>query len=132
MPLVAVSSVTDGIGVVPASSAILPRVAGVSQKQPTQIGISGSPCSNSTHTLAPTGGGTNEVPIIGPAIGTQGRAQLLVRSPNTSGTRRMSGPGLSGWRLVTPDPRYLPKRRLRRWGSGPEAPGPPNGRTNSW
>src|SRR5260370_22482025 len=86
-PLVSVSSVTAGVGVRPLTLAIVPRVKDASQKHPTQIGLCGSPCSNSAHTLAPTGGGANEVPIDGPAMGTQGKAQMLVSSPHTSWIR---------------------------------------------
>src|SRR5262245_28482869 len=55
------------------------------QNPPTQIGWSGLPCSNSIHTPAPTWG-TTYTPIIFPAIGTQGMAQLDVINPDTSGT----------------------------------------------
>src|SRR5437762_6868820 len=45
------------------------------QKQPTQIGYSGLPCSNSTHTPEPMIGKAN-MPFCNPAIGAHGIAQV--------------------------------------------------------
>src|ERR1041385_5821924 len=57
----------------------------VPQKQPLQIGNSGSPCSNSIHTAAPTCG-TNHVPDFLPVTGTHGNAHDVGTAAPTSGT----------------------------------------------
>src|SRR5688572_1552100 len=58
------------------------------KRQPLQMGLPGSPCSNSTHTPAP-GGGTMYTPIggpVGPASGGQASHQFDGSGPSTSGT----------------------------------------------
>src|SRR6185436_8027155 len=80
-------------------------------RQPTQIGRSGSPCSNSTHTPAPIGG-TMYTPIggpVGPASGTHGSAQLEGIRPRTSGTINCNLPRCSGSTFRKTVPRYLPR-----------------------
>src|SRR4051794_8752021 len=83
---------------------------GAPQRQPAQIGRSGSPCSNSTQTPAPIGGKTN-TPIggpVGPASGTQDSAQLDGVNPKTSGTWISNRPVCIGSMLFSTVPRYLP------------------------
>ena len=79
-------------------------------QQPLQIGLSGSPCSNSIHTPAPIGG-TQKKPIGGPvpaAIGRHGRAHVVGVSPRTSVTKAWSRPSSCGSSLSKTMPRYLP------------------------
>src|SRR5438876_12437997 len=98
------------------SAGLLPRAArGTSEDKPhlhpTQIGLLGSPCSNSTHTPAPIEG-TRYTPIggpVGPASGTHGSAQLDGIAPSTSGTLSINLPRSSGSTLLRTVPRYLPK-----------------------
>src|SRR5262245_47200164 len=59
--------------------------AALPQKPPTHTGWPGSPCSNSTHTPAPTCG-TQNMPACTPVHGTQAIAQLDRPTPSTSGT----------------------------------------------
>src|SRR3954454_20196888 len=77
------------------------------QKQPLQIGDSVLPPSNSTQTLAPTGGSAKN-PTPGPANGVQGRAQT-VALPSAAGAVTCTRPIISGSMLSVTLPRYLPK-----------------------
>src|SRR5262245_2120305 len=80
------------------------------QRQPTQTGRAGSPCSNSTHTPAPKGG-TRYTPIggpVGPARGTHGSAQLEGATPSTSVTETSNRPRSRGSTLFTTVPLNLP------------------------
>src|SRR4051794_23218966 len=79
------------------------------QKHPAQIGKSGSPPSNSTHTFAPTGGIANR-PTPEPAYGTHGVAQLNCPSPSTAGHFTCTRPCIIGSTLLAIVPRYLPKK----------------------
>src|SRR3569833_3720206 len=80
--------------------------AAVPQKPPTQMGKSGSPCSNSTHTPLPISGKVN-TPMLMPATGTQGMAQLDNITFDTSGTIAWMRPICMGSTLFTTVPRYL-------------------------
>src|SRR5215472_10737855 len=86
------------------TSAVVPHL------HPDQIGFSGSPCSNSTHTPAPMGG-TMYTPIggpVGPASGTHGNAHEEGSKPTTSGTITCKRPINSGSMLLVTVPRNLP------------------------
>src|SRR5258707_10417655 len=67
-----------------------------------------SPCSNSTHTPAPTCGRTH-TPDCLPVIGRQGIAHVLGIGPPTSGTWTNSRPICIGSTLLSTVPRYLPQ-----------------------
>src|SRR3569832_745502 len=75
------------------------------------MGKSGSPCSNSTHTPLPISGKVN-TPMLMPATGTQGMAQLDNITFDTSGTIAWMRPICMGSTLITTVPRYLPKNFL--------------------
>src|SRR5262249_46710393 len=80
------------------------------KRQPDQMGLFGSPCSNSTQTPAPIGG-TMYTPIggpVGPARGAQGSHQLEGTSEMTSGTSHWIRPRNSGSIFWITVPRYLP------------------------
>src|SRR6266446_8333279 len=67
-----------------------------------------SPCSNSTHTPAPTCGRTH-TPDCLPVIGRQGIAHVLGIGPPTSGTWTNNRPICIGSTLLSTVPRYLPQ-----------------------
>ena len=67
--------------------------AALPQNPPTQIGKSGSPRSNSTHTPAPIGGTVNR-PMLMPATGMQGIAQLEGEQPGDVGHHRLDAADL--------------------------------------
>src|SRR5215470_9201351 len=89
------------------TSASVGTSANMPQKPPTQIGLSGSPPSNSIQTPAPICG-TAKKPSALPANGTQGMAQLVGTTLDTAGTIAMMRPICSGSMLLTTVPRYLP------------------------
>src|SRR5713101_1370744 len=65
-----------------------------------------SPCSNSTHTPAPTCGRTH-TPDCLPVIGRQGIAHVLGIGPPTSGTWTNNRPICIGSTLLSTVPRHL-------------------------
>src|SRR5439155_7324266 len=87
--------------------AIAGSSAGLPQKPPTQIGRSGSPCSNSTHTPDPTGGSVNR-PVLTPAPGRHGIAHELGTTFDASVTITWMRPICIGSTLLTTVARYLP------------------------
>src|SRR5262249_55712409 len=90
-----------------AASASAGTSATLPNQQPLQIGWSGSPCSNSTHTPAPICGSA-QAPICLPANGKQGMAQLIGEAPCASATWQSSRPCCIGSTLLRTVPRYLP------------------------
>ena len=114
MPAVALSIVIAGTAGTALDSSAIDGIWPSPHQQPTQIGLSGSPRSNSTQTLAPMRGRMN-VPISESVSGTHGIAQLVITIPGTLTSRRPLG-GMS-WLSMTV-PRYLPQWRLATGGSG--------------
>ncbi|AJC56479.1 hypothetical protein GZL_03893 [Streptomyces sp. 769] len=80
-------------------------------QHPTHTGKLGSPCSNSTHTPAPTDG-TTTCPACSPVNGKHGSAQVDTSSPNTSGTWTFNLPTPIGSSFAATRPRNLPRKRL--------------------
>src|SRR5258708_32627135 len=81
------------------------------QNQPDHTGSSGSPCSNSIHTAAPTTGMAKK-PVCDPPNGAHGSAQPDCWLPSTSGTVALIRPVISGSLLSATRPRYLPKNAV--------------------